>query len=326
MDKFQHDPWGAPFSTNLTPIFVYFTGLSWLIATFFTVTACSKGGRVSWTIRSIWIRSVVSLKCVKGFPFLCCGYFKPSTLGYKLYEIILSSTDSGASGEERRSKIVEKWILLSFVVVVSLQKMLNQFSGVLNAPWAAKSRVCFERNEVTAKEVGQPRWSLKFIESVIIMGLIMERVTINPPVSPYRLIVLQSQSSNRPTTATMTSCCGRCKACSGDRAGGFWEGLRASPGEPYSAAIRWTPGRTLMWPGSGFSGFTLFGLFKNKLLLERDCENRSVRDSAFPQEHLKKKKGNHLVYEKKESWWEKRFFVFFSFLELWCMRWERGKA
>lgn len=60
-----------------------------------------------------------------------------------------------------------------------------------------------------------------------------------------------------------------------------------------------------MWPGSGFSGFTLFGLFKNKLLLERDCENRSVRDSAFPQEHLKKKKiknkGNHLVYEEKES-------------------------
>lgn len=82
MDKFQHDPWGAPFSTNLTSIFVYFTGLSWLIATFFTVTACSKGGRVSWTIRSIW--SVVLLKCVKGFPFLCCGYFKPSTLGYKL--------------------------------------------------------------------------------------------------------------------------------------------------------------------------------------------------------------------------------------------------
>lgn len=51
-----------------------------------------------------------------------------------MYEIILSSTDSGASGERRRSKIVEKWILLSFVVVVSLQKMLNQFSGVLNAP------------------------------------------------------------------------------------------------------------------------------------------------------------------------------------------------
>lgn len=72
------------FSTNLTPIFVYFTELSWLIATFFTVTACSKGGCVSWTIRSIWIRSVVLLKYVKGFPSLCCGYFKTrSTLGYE---------------------------------------------------------------------------------------------------------------------------------------------------------------------------------------------------------------------------------------------------
>lgn len=44
-----------------------------------------------------------------------------------------------------------------------------------------------------------------------------------------------------------------------------------------------------MWPGSGFSGFTLFGLFKNKLLLERDREKRSVRDLAFPQDHFKKK-------------------------------------
>lgn len=36
-----------------------------------------------------------------------------------------------------------------------------------------------------------------------------------------------------------------------------------------------------MWPGSGFSGFTLFGLFKNKLLLERDREKRTVQDLAF---------------------------------------------
>lgn len=74
-----------------------------------------------------------------------------------------------------------------------------------------------------------------------------------------------------------------------------------------------------MWSGSGFSGFTLFGLFKNKLLLERDCENRSVQDFAFPQDHFKKQSFS-VFYEKKKSWWEKRFF---SFLELWCMRWER---
>lgn len=158
------------------------------------------------------------------------------------------------------------------------------------------------------------------------MGLIMERVTINPPVSPDCVIVLQSRRSSRPTTATMTSCCGRCEACSGDQAGGFWEGLRASPGEPYSAAICWTPGRTLMWPGSGFSGFTLFGLFKNKLLLERDCENRSVRDFAFPQDRFKK--SSHLVFSFFFLWEKKSHDGknVFSFLELWCMRWERGKA
>lgn len=84
--------------------------------------------------------------------------------------------------------------------------------------------------KVIAAEGGQPLWSLKFIDPVIIMGLIMECVTINPPVSLDCVIVLQSRRSSRPTTATMTSCCGRREACSGDQAGGFWEGLRASPG------------------------------------------------------------------------------------------------
>lgn len=83
---------------------------------------------------------------------------------------------------------------------------------------------------VIVAEGGQPLWSLMFIDPVIIMGLIMECVTINPPVSLDCVIVLQSQRSSRPTTATMTSCCGRREACSGDQAGGFWEGLRASPG------------------------------------------------------------------------------------------------
>lgn len=76
-----------------------------------------------------------------------------------------------------------------------------------------------------------------FIDPVIIMGLIMERVTINPPESLNRMIVLQSQCSNHSNMATMTSCSGRRKACNGDQAGGFWEGLLASPGEPYSEAI-----------------------------------------------------------------------------------------
>lgn len=88
-------------------------------------------------------------------------------------------------------------------------------------PEQPRAECTLRESEVTVKEVGQPLWSLKFIEPVIIMGLIMERVTINPPVSRDGVIVLQSPSSSRPATATMTSCCGRRKACSGDRAGRF---------------------------------------------------------------------------------------------------------
>lgn len=44
-----------------------------------------------------------------------------------------------------------------------------------------------------------------------------------------------------------------------------------------------------MWLGSGFSGFTLFGLFKNKLLLERDREKCSIQDLTFPQDNVRKK-------------------------------------
>lgn len=75
------------------------------------------------------------------------------------------------------------------------------------------------------------------MDPIIIMGLIMECVTINPLLSPDCVIVLQSCHSSSPTKATMTSCCVRHGVCSGDQAGGLWEGLRASPGEPYSAAI-----------------------------------------------------------------------------------------
>lgn len=103
------------FSTNLTPIFVYFTQLPWLIATFFTVTACSMGGRVSWTIRSIWIRSVVLLKYVKGFPSLCCGYFKTcSTIGYRSRLIILSTSNSGANVEREEEWMCWKRLILLF--------------------------------------------------------------------------------------------------------------------------------------------------------------------------------------------------------------------
>lgn len=36
-----------------------------------------------------------------------------------------------------------------------------------------------------------------------------------------------------------------------------------------SALIRWTQGSTLMWQSTGFSGFTLFGLFKKQTLTGR---------------------------------------------------------
>lgn len=72
-----------------------------------------------------------------------------------------------------------------------------------------------------------------------------------------------------------------------------------------------------MWPGSGFSGFTLFGLFKNKPLLERDREKRSIRAHTFLQIILKKKAIIFVFYEKsqKRAMMGKSFF-----LELWCMR------
>lgn len=174
----------------------------------------------------------------KVFPSLCCGYFKTcSTIGYESRLIILTISDSGANGEGRGGvKMLKKadftgfsfLFFFFFVVAISLQEMLSQFTGVLNAPWAAKSRVYFQGEWsnclVIAAEVGQLLWSLKFIDPVIIMALIMECVTINRAVSPDRVIVFQSQRSGLLNTATMTSCCGRCEACSNDQAGGFWEG------------------------------------------------------------------------------------------------------
>lgn len=72
-------------------------------------TACSAVGRVSLTIRSIWNRCVVLLKCVKGFLSLCCGYFETfSKLGYKSHPIILSTLDSRSKEVEMQIGSVEK--------------------------------------------------------------------------------------------------------------------------------------------------------------------------------------------------------------------------
>lgn len=123
----------------------------------------------------------------------------------------------------------------------------------------------------------------------------MECVTINLQLSPHCVTVLQSWHSSRRTTATMTSCCGRCKARSGDQAGGFWEGLQASPAEMDSAVICWTPGSTLMWPDSGFSGFILFGLFK--------------KTNSYWKETVRT-----VVYSACIFWNNQLFYVFFFFL------------
>lgn len=58
----------------------------------------------------------------------------------------------------------------------------------------------------------------------------MECVTINPPASTDCMIVLQSLCSSHPTTATMTSCCGRHEACSGDQAGVSGKACEPRPG------------------------------------------------------------------------------------------------
>lgn len=65
------------------------------------------------------------------------------------------------------------------------------------------------------------------------MHLIMEHATINLSVSPNCVIVLQSWCSCRLPAATMTSCCGRRKLCSGDQAGGFFGKTR----EPFSDVL-----------------------------------------------------------------------------------------
>lgn len=154
----------------------------------------------------------------------------------------------------------------------------------------------------------------------------MECVTINLLMSPDCVIVLQSCHSSSPTKATMTSCCVRRGVCSGDQAGGFWESLWASPGEPYSTAICWTPHRVLMWPGSGYSGFTLFGLLKNKLLLERGCEKGTVRNrvswTSLIHRIILKKAMIWFFHEKNKSWWE-NVFAFFAICGVWG---ERRKA
>lgn len=137
-DKFQPDLTCCS-SNLLTPMHVYFTELPWLIATFFTVTACSKGGLVSWTIRSIWIRSVLLLKYVKGFFPLCVvAILRPrARLDSRKRRLFCLSLDQG----QRERRVLNKRDLFIFFLPLSQEEMLKRFSGLLNASWAAKSRV-----------------------------------------------------------------------------------------------------------------------------------------------------------------------------------------
>lgn len=90
----------------------------------------------------------------------------------------------------------------------------------------------------------------------------------------------------------------------------FWEGLRASPEESFSALN--SPGLALMWPGSGFSGFYIVWTFSKKQtpLLEKGSTVRTVALSAGSFS----KKTNHLVFLfMRKSPWEKLFFCSLAF-------------
>lgn len=100
----------------------------------------------------------------------------------------------------------------------------------------------------------------------------------------------------------MTSCC----TTGVRRLRGFREGLRASPGEPDSAMICWTRGSALMWPDTGFSGFTLFGLFKKT----NSYWKEAVRTVVFYGPDSKET--NHLVFLfMRKSRWD-FFFLFWN--------------
>lgn len=74
------------------------------------------------------------------------------------------------------------------------------------------------------------------------------------------------------------------------------------------ALIRWTQGSTLMWQGTGFSGFTLFGLFKKQTLTGRRLWE--LRRSTGPFE----KKPIIPCFSLWHSWWEFFFFLIFGFV------------
>lgn len=92
---------GAQFLSTNHPCLCVFYGAILIDCNIFYCQskACSKVGHVSWTIRSIWSRSVVLVEYVRGFPSLCCGYFKTlSELEYKSQHIILFTSDWGPNG------------------------------------------------------------------------------------------------------------------------------------------------------------------------------------------------------------------------------------
>lgn len=131
------------------------------------------------------------------------------------------------------------------------------------------------------------------------MGLIMECVTINPAVSLDCVIVLQSQRSSRPSTATMTSCCKRHEAHSGDQAGGFWEGLWASPGgrriRRRSAELR-----AAHWCGQALVSVVLHCLGFSKT---NSYWKGAVRNVAFKTSLFRR------IISERQSFYEKRVMM-----------------
>lgn len=139
------------------------------------------------------------------------------------------------------------------------------------------------------------------------MGLIMECVTINPPVSPDRVTVLQSWRSSCPTIATMTSWCGRCEATKQEVSGKVCEPRPGSCIQQRSAELL-----AAHWCGWAPVSAVLHCLGFSKT---NSYWKGTVRTVVFSAGSFKKRKkerkknSSHLVFLfMRKSWWKKMFF------------------
>lgn len=150
----------------------------------------------------------------------------------------------------------------------------------------------------------------------------MEHITINPPVSQ---IVWVSSSLGVPVTRLRS----QWRAASGRvrRLGVTKQEVSGKAFEPRpESRIQQRSGelQAAHWCGCSLVSVVLhcLGFSKTNSYWKGTVRNVMFGTSLFHRIFSKRQLFSVFFYEKKKSWWEKVFY----FLELWCMRWERGKA